>query len=587
MNQGKAQDCTPLEQREKIIQEIDTYMNQYGNPGTNQSSVEIESQIHQKARNREEYMNLTARFLIHLKEVTGAPNNMGNVGPAQKGIVPQVVAQTVMGTHDDDDQSRLTQQIQLPGQQRVQMMQVSNPTQMQAQQLLQQATSQMGKTSNAAQMTSMQNLINTAHLSNMQQTSNVSFLQGARGIQANQGLSAQIGGGMTVNQPSNVVYQEQVKQLQARKAPQIPQQQQQNKQAQPQQKTQHLVRAVPNQSPAMSQTAGGTSQQPYSMQTSKNHPSPSPAQGGQVYPARPDPSPASSTGPVAQSPLATQPSPSPAAATPGNPASWGGPAPSPLDASEESAYAEKLKELAKYIEPLRNLINKMPKDGEHAPKIKKLCQIELIFTNKRRVNLTMLSRCEQVVHTLLSSDTSVNPKPSMLQTVTDHLVPLATNPSLVTAAHQCIYPVQRTLTTPTIKQPKPPRRKRRRSSDDEDCGSNLPDALQMEIAHLWNRFTFDVDSSSKIDKSFFTISCKTKKPGLPTLPPLVIRVPASYPKRMPEYSSSHSENGEDLLLDRVKKNFLSRLLETRKEQFHSVTYILEAWEKSLQESLKS
>ena len=578
MNQGKAQDFQVFENREKIRQEIDNYMIKYGHLGTNQSSSEIEAQIYQKARNKEEYMNLIARFLIHLKDIAGAGNNLGNVGPTQKGIVPHITAQTVMGAHDEDDKSKINQQIQMSGQQRIQIMQGGNPTQISGQPMLQQTASQMAGLQQGPQLSGMPNLINSTRLGNLQQPSNASLYQNSHGIQSGQGMSAQISGNISVSQPPALSYQEQLKQLQARKA----QTQPQTKQTQPQQKTQHIGRTMPNKSPLMNQTSAATPQQAYGLPTQQAHPSPSPSQGSQAYSTRPDPSP----GPVAQSPLAVQPSPSPAAATPGNPASWGGPAPSPLDASEETAYADKLKELAKFIEPLRSLINKMPKDGEHATKVKKLQQIEEIFTNKKRVNLNVLFRCERVVHTLLSSDTSsVNPKPSMLQTVTDHLAPLAANPSLVATAHQCIYPVQRTLTTPTIKQPRPPRKRRRPSSDDEECSSNLPDALQMEIAHLWNRFTFNLDSRCEVDKSFFTLSCRTKKSGLPSLPPLVLRVPASYPKKMPEYTTTNENNSENLLLERVKSNLKCQLLESQKEQFHSVTYILEAWEKSVQETL--
>ena len=583
MNQGKGQDFTTLEQREKIIQEMDTLMSQYGKAKNNQSSVEIEAHIHQKARSKEEYMKLISRFLIHLKEVTGAPNTLGNIVQSQPGTIPQVVApgltQQVTG-RDDHSQIRLGQQIQIQGQPRAQMLQVSNPAQIQQQQLIQQTTPQIVSLSNAAQLSGIQNLISTPHLGTQQAAGNVSFVTGAQGIQVSQqGLSSQLGGNISINQAS---YQNQLKQLQTRKAQQMSPAQQQNRQ-QPQ-KAQHLVRS--NQSPAVNQQPpSNSSQGQYSIPSQKSHPSPSPSQVHQVYQSRPDPSPVSSIGAVAQSPLSTQPSPSPsAAATPGNPPSWGGPAQSPLDASEESAYAEKLKEIAKYIEPLRSLINNMPKDGEHAPKIKKLKQIELIFTNKKRVSLAFLTKCEQIVNALLSSDTAGNQKPTMLQTVTDHLVPLAGNPSLISAAHQCIQPVLNTLNMPTVRPPKAPRKRRRSSSDDEDC-SLLPDALQMEIAHLWSRFSFDLDMTSKLDKSFFTISCRPKTPKMSSLPPLLIKVPACYPKRTPDYTLSYPDNDENMLLNCVKKNFLSRLLESSKGQFHSVTYILESWEQSLKETL--
>eukprot|EP00112_Aurelia_sp_Birch-Aquarium-sp1_P022252 Seg6202.1 transcript_id=Seg6202.1/GoldUCD/mRNA.D3Y31 product="Mediator of RNA polymerase II transcription subunit 15" protein_id=Seg6202.1/GoldUCD/D3Y31 len=417
MNQNKAE-WASLEQRQKFVQEITTYRSQFGNPTSNdRSSVEIETQIYQKAQSREEYMNLIARLLIHLKDVMGAPNNMGNVAASQKGIVPQVVnaglSQQLVG-HDDQTQ------IQIQGQQRVQMLQVST-AQLQQPQILQ-ANTGMTALSKAG-MQKLMTSAGTIHLGTQLPAGNVSFVTNPQRLQVGGQLS-----GLNVHQ---------------------------------------------------------------------------------AYASRPDPSPLSNTGPVAQSPLPTQPSPSPAAATPGNPPSLGGPVQSPLDASDESAYAEKLKELAKYTEPLRSLINKMPKDGEHAIKRKKLVHIDEVFSNKRRVSLAFLAKCEQVVHALLSADTTTTVKPGILQAVTDHLVPLSTNPSL------------------------------------------------------------------------------SKKPGIPSIPPLVIKVPACYPKRTPEYSSSSAENSDSLLLGEVRKNFLARLLESQKEQFHSVTCILEAWEQSLTETLNA
>ena len=582
MNQNKAE-WASLEQRQKFVQEITTYRSQFGNPTSNdRSSVEIEAQIYQKAQSREEYMNLIARLLIHLKDVMGAPNNMGNVAPSQKGIVPPVVnaglAQQLVG-HDDQTQ------IQIQGQPRVQMLQVST-AQLQQPQVLQTNT---GMTAlSKAGMQKLMTSAGTIHLGTQLPAGNVSFVTNPQRLQVGGQLS-----GLNMNPASTASYQPQFKQIQQRKTQaerlQNQQTQQQGRQQQQQNPQQH-IRGVSNQSPSVGQGATATPQTQYSVPTQKGHPSPSPSQVHQAYASRSDPSPLSNTGPVAQSPLPTQPSPSPAAATPGNPPSLGGPVQSPLDASDESAYAEKLKELAKYIEPLRSLINKMPKDGEHAIKRKKLVHIDEVFSNKRRVSLAFLAKCEQVVHTLLSADTMTTVKPGILQAVTDHLVPLSTNPSLVTAAQRCIDPVLKALSAPTIRHPKPPRKRRRPSSDDDDDdddNSNLPDALQMEIAHLWSRFSFDLDPDSRMDTAFFTLSCKSKKPGIPSIPPLVIKVPACYPKRTPEYSSSSAENSDSLLLDEVRKNFLARLLESQKEQFHSVTYILEAWEQSLMETLNA
>ena len=261
-----------------------------------------------------------------------------------------------------------------------------------------------------------------------------------------------------------------------------------------------------------------------------------------------------------------------------------------MGAADEIAYSEKLKDLVKYVEPLMNLINKMPKGEEHTAKRNKLVNIYDVFTNKRKVKMNFLTKCEQVVQTLLSVsapgpsailDTSYASKPSTLQAVTENLVPLSSNLTFVATARQCIGLVNDNLSSATFGHPKPPRKRRRHDSDDANS-SCLPDSLQLEIATLCSRYTFQIVSTAPTEKHVVTLCCKPKNRDFPRVPSILVRVAEDYPKNIPEYTMSVP--GESDLVDCIKGNFV-KILQSKKKQSQFVTCILEAWEQSINDAL--
>eukprot|EP00794_Sanderia_malayensis_P014002 gene14002-15460_t len=553
----KMHEWNSIEQRQKLVQEIDLALSQSGNP-TMRSGLEIEEQIFQRARNKEEYFNLSARFILHLKEVTATPNNMSNVTPSQKGIFPQVFSmksaqpdRDLISGYDGQDKTSL-QQMQPQTQTQNSLLKAQNALtlQQQQQQIIQNAsgTSQVAPNAIISGVQNFPNqLINSAAIqsnapNSLTGQSSGTFAQ--RKLQANEMTSA-----------TTLQHLKQRQQMGFQNAQVAAQRTQ----------TQQSTNQILSQQQIRKQQVSQQQQQQISLR-----------------------------GISSQSPIGNQVSPCPPS---NNPPSIGPPAQSPLGAADEVAYAEKLKELVKYVEPLGALINKMSKGEEHAAKRNKLMNIYEVFTNKRRVTPAFLSKCEQVVQALLSVATpppqpnpgsAYNVKQNALLTVTENLVPLASNAMLLPAADHCIDPVLKCVSAATIRHPKPPRSKKRprpSSAMDENSNSPFPYALQLEIAHLCTRFLFQIDEGLAERNQCPTFHCKPKISDMPSPPSIILRVPENYPNQSPDYTIPMQD--DSVLAQTVKSKFKHKLLKHELEQFQSITCILEAWDESIRESKNS
>ena len=74
--------------RQKVTHQIEMAIRQYGNP-TSRGSAEIESQIHQKAWDRDDYLKKVARFMLNIKETGGRPGyKSSSVSSQQKPFLP-------------------------------------------------------------------------------------------------------------------------------------------------------------------------------------------------------------------------------------------------------------------------------------------------------------------------------------------------------------------------------------------------------------------------------------------------------------------------------------------------------------------
>lgn len=86
------------------------------------------------------------------------------------------------------------------------------------------------------------------------------------------------------------------------------------------------------------------------------------------------------------------PSPGTSLNTPGQPIQ------SPMGHQDEQAYREKVRQLSKYIDPLRKMIARIGNDGEDVEKLSKMKKLlEILTSPQQRMPLETLIKCEVVL----------------------------------------------------------------------------------------------------------------------------------------------------------------------------------------------
>lgn len=95
---------------------------------------------------------------------------------------------------------------------------------------------------------------------------------------------------------------------------------------------------------------------------------------------------------------------------------------SPMSVQEDQAYREKIRQLSKYVEPLRKMVSKMDPVGEHGEKLSKMKKLLEILSNpQQRMPLETLLKCEVALERLdlKRCDGSV-PPPAAMHLFKDH-----------------------------------------------------------------------------------------------------------------------------------------------------------------------
>lgn len=644
------QDWATPSLRQMVAEEIEETYRSYGNP-TSKSSSEVERHILEKAQSRDNYLQMVARLILHIKEVRGSTQNSGNV-PQHQSVLGQMMSNMAAGNASSggnvinmnlqSGQNQATNQMQ-PTATGDQQKQVTNMPMQQVKFSQQQVQQQQQQTINTGSVfgnvlnqgntggQSVQVTVKNGQIVNqrgiMQQTQQQQQQQTQQQQQATkqqvtaaqQQLQQQLqlqqlqrqqqqqqttqqmptfmgnNTGIVMQQQQKGLLQQQQQQLIQQRLQQ--QQQQQTQQQQQQNKGYNNMNMGGNvagfnmQNPMISSQQQQTAQQMSNMvaNTQQQIVQQQPQQQQQIIKNAPSPSPQQQ---MQSSPYNHQPVPSPA-----NPPSIA-PTPSPMNQAEEMAYLEKLKELNKYVEPLRKFMLNSSKDDDHKKQREKLNGLLDILTNsKRRVHLSVLTKCEAVLKKMLPAtpnstgsmslrtpdpDDSI-PTPSRsttsLQPMGEVVTNIITSANLMSEARQNMLPGMYALNAPMISPPAPPVRSRARPKPyDQQKKSLLPRALQMEIINLSSeRFDVSLDKSRPADKEGVTLKCKYNYDSLPGhLCTISIQVHADYPKVEPKFSLNYG-NGEST------QDISNLILKKLARLPHSLTFtaILMTWEQSL------
>lgn len=269
---------------------------------------------------------------------------------------------------------------------------------------------------------------------------------------------------------------------------------------------------------------------------------------------------------------------------------------------DDQMYKEKLKQLSKYIEPLRKMIAKIESESAAGDKKKESSKIrsllEIISDSSRRCSMETLLKCEQVLEkmefkingqppTSVVSNGTVNP---MMMAAT-HAQPM---PTKVYEANICqplldairvnikkpyfAHTLQRTFSYLNDLNHLVDRKHTHLtdsvdSTDDDE--SDIPHVIQGEIAKLDDRFEVELDSLQLIGGKTVHLLCRLKAIDLPSVPPIHIRVYSNYPYTTPQCLLDADMYDASPFLKRLYRLLASNL--NRLSSMHSISTILNRW----------
>nr|XP_025122966.1 mediator of RNA polymerase II transcription subunit 15 isoform X2 [Bubalus bubalis] len=298
--------------------------------------------------------------------------------------------------------------------------------------------------------------------------------------------------------------------------------------------------------PQPSPQPGPPSSQPNSNVSSGPAPSPSSF--------LPSPSPQPSQSPVtARTPQNfSVPSPGPLN-TPVNPSSVMSPAGS--SQAEEQQYLDKLKQLSKYIEPLRRMINKIDKNEDRKKDLSKMKSLLDILTDpSKRCPLKTLQKCEIALEKLKNDMAVPTPPPPpvpptkqqyLCQPLLDAVLANIRSPVFNHSLYRTFVPAMTAIHGPPITAPVVSTRKRK---FEEDERQSIPNVLQGEVARLDPKFLVNLDPSHCSNNGAVHLICKLDDKDLPSVPPLELSVPADYPAQSPLWINRQWQYGQRQVL---------------------------------------
>ncbi|XP_043253698.1 mediator of RNA polymerase II transcription subunit 15-like isoform X2 [Colletes latitarsis] len=602
--------------RQSVIAKIDEVVQSSGMP-TTRNSIDMENHVFQKAKTKEEYLGFVARLILHVRELN-SKKGAGGAAPGTAGS----------GNQGMPDPIGALQTLARQGTGINQMMSMSGPgsnpqgiIQQQptntATNLLQSLNQRPGQT---MAMQGMQNKMPGMGMMPAQTSGPMSHMGSIQTMQNNSMLTQmnQMGPGQIPPQMNQVVPNPmgQITPGQMQQSMQTQMQNQLSSQISNQigGSISGIQTSMPQQ---MNQIASGQLG-PAQMQQQLNHMQRKPGemintgfagprnvtanQFLRQSPSPSAPSPAGLSAPSSNQMVASPalvPSPSPQHAIMGGPQRSVGMAPSPSSSlntpggvgatpspqQEDQAYRDKVRQLSKYIEPLRRMIAKMGNEGnvDKLSKMKKL--LEILSNPSKRMPMDTLLKCEVVLEKVdfKRSDASVGPPvptlkehhffSPLLETVSTHLQSPVVNHTLQRTFGPCLE----ALFGPEIKNLPPPLKKQKI----EESLSDIPDVLQGEIARLDQRFKVSLDPAQQNGSKCTQLICWLDDRHLPCVPPVSVTVPADYPLTPPRCVMAPHEYATTFLCA-VQKALNARI--TKLPRRFSVSQLLDTWEMSVRQA---
>lgn len=256
---------------------------------------------------------------------------------------------------------------------------------------------------------------------------------------------------------------------------------------------------------------------------------------------------------------------------------------------EEAAYGEKVRQLSKYIEPLRRMVHRMVSEGGNVEKLTKMKNLLDILSNpNKRMPLETLIKCEVVLEKLdfKRSEGVVVPSTGkeqifnpLLEVVNNCLQSPLANHTL----KRTFGPTLDALNGPEIKNLPPPQK----IAKVEEPALEIPDVLQGEIARLDSRFKVSLETmqlSGSGGSGTISLVAALDDARLPCVAAVHVAVPRDYPAHAPARLKPKQARPPppDSFLARVERAMDARC--ARLPKSCSVGQLLDAWEMSVRQA---
>ncbi|XP_065216792.1 mediator of RNA polymerase II transcription subunit 15-like isoform X1 [Planococcus citri] len=249
------------------------------------------------------------------------------------------------------------------------------------------------------------------------------------------------------------------------------------------------------------------------------------------------------------------------------------PTPSPCN-SEEQAYRDKIKQLSRFIEPLRRTISRHG-NGD-SEKMKKL--LEILTSPGQRITMEALLKCEVVLEKMdMKTDrpeTQQKEQHPLIEAITASLRSPNPNHTL----HRTFEPIMSALNGKSLKNL--PRALKRKRVD--ECTSDIPEVLQGEVARLDNRFKVSLDPVHHNGSKSVHLTCWLDDKHSPCIPPVQITIPDDYPASSPKCNMSNYEYGASKFLRMIQDALQARI--SKLSAKFTVSQLLDTWEMSVRET---
>jgi mediator of RNA polymerase II transcription subunit 15 len=226
---------------------------------------------------------------------------------------------------------------------------------------------------------------------------------------------------------------------------------------------------------------------------------------------------------------------------------------------------DKVKQLEKYIAPLRLMITKIgTEDQDRLQKMKKL--LEILSNPEKRMPLATLQKCEDVLKKMNLPDIETEgPEggvgrdgcPSSLNPLLEAVLKArpGTGAQLNHSLSRTFLPPLRAVVGQEITlAPLPP------SPMDSEEEDEIPDVLQGEIARLQPRFKVWLSAGQPSGQAGgVRVVCQLDDQDLPAVPTIEVTLPGDYPARPPVYTGEATDHLVTPFLARVEAALESRL----------------------------